>query len=520
MNWGLSQLKIGLRLKLGFGLLMCMMLLMAAIAILQMSRVADANSQLVDEDWVKAEATSTIEALTRANARHTMALVLFMDDAHHAQSKEKIAANRLAIDKALATLEQLVHSAEGKALLAQVREMRGHYVQSFSRVRTLVESGDHAKARQLLQEETLPALDALQGPVDALNSLQQKRVDDTGHYVLREIGTARWLLMAQALAGLVLGTVLALWITRSIVAPLKRAVQIAQQVAAGNLGSPINDIKGRDETTDLLRALREMDEGLSSIVSQVRSGAESMASATRQIAAGNIDLSSRTEEEASALEQTVASMHELTSTVRQNFEHSKTANQIADAASQVAVKGGAVVAQMVHTMEAINVSSRKIADIISVIDGIAFQTNILALNAAVEAARAGEQGRGFAVVASEVRSLAGRAASAAKEIKALIDTSVSNVSEGCVHVERAGATMDEIVVNVRRVTDIMGDITHASQDQSVGIDQINQAMSQMDQVTQSNAALVEQAAAAAQSLEQQAQCLVQAVSVFRLRNDG
>ena len=515
MNTLLARLRIGVRLKLGFGVLMAMMLLMAAIAILQMSRVADTNHQLVHEEWVKAEASSVIETLTRANARHTMELVLFIDDASLARNKEKIETNRLAINQALATLERLIHSDEGKTLLAQVQQARGRYVQSFSNVRGLVESGDHTKALQLLQNETLPALDALQVQVSALHALEKKRVDAGGRFILAEIASARWWLLAQALAGLVLGTVLSLWITRSIVAPLKQAVQVAQQVAAGHLGNPIQ-AQGQDETADLLRALREMDDGLVRIVAQVRMGAESMASATQQIAAGNIDLSSRTEEEASALEQTVASIHELTSTVKQNFEHSKTANQIADAASKVAAKGGEVVSQVVHTMDDINVSSRKIADIIGVIDGIAFQTNILALNAAVEAARAGEQGRGFAVVASEVRSLAGRAASAAKEIKGLIDASVSNVTAGCAHVERAGATMDEIVVNVRRVADIMGDIARDSQDQSMSIDQINQAMTQMDQVTQSNAALVEQAAAAAQSLEQQAHSLVHVVSMFHL----
>lgn len=514
-HWGLSYLRIGLRLKLGFGLLITMMMVMAAIAIVQMGHLAQANHQLVEEDWTKAEATNTIDTLTRANARHTMELVLFTDASSLAQNKEKLAANRQSIDKALATLEQLIRSDDGKALLARVQETRGRYVQSFSRVSTLVEGGEHAKALPLLQTETLPTLDALQGQISALNALQEKRVSDTGHYVVTEINSARWLLIGQALAGLVLGSVLALWITRSIVMPLGRAVQMAKQVAEGNLGNAIN-VQGQDETAELLHALREMDDGLSRIVAQVRSGADGMATATQQIAAGNVDLSSRTEEEASALEQTVASMHELTTTVRQNFEHSKTANEIADAASKVALKGGEVVAQVVDTMEAINVSSRKIADIIGVIDSIAFQTNILALNAAVEAARAGEQGRGFAVVASEVRSLAGRAASAAKEIKVLIDTSVSNVTAGCAHVERAGATMDEIVVNVRRVADIMGDISHASQDQSAGIDQINQAMSQMDLVTQSNAALVEEAAAAAQSLEQQAYNLVESVSVFRL----
>ena len=263
-----------------------------------------------------------------------------------------------------------------------------------------------------------------------------------------------------------------------------------------------------------------MNESLIDIVSNVRGGTEAIATATSQIAAGNIDLSSRTEEQASALEQTAASMEELADTVKRNYEQSRHANEIAEAASQVAVKGGSVVSQVVHTMEAINTSSRKIADIIGVIDGIAFQTNILALNAAVEAARAGEQGRGFAVVASEVRSLVGRSATAAREIKALIETSVNNVTEGCQQVERAGSTMDEIVVNVRRVTDIMNEITSASQDQTSGIDQVNQAVGQMDQVTQSNAALVEEAAAAAQSLEHQAKGLVQAVSVFKLGELG
>jgi methyl-accepting chemotaxis protein len=242
--------------------------------------------------------------------------------------------------------------------------------------------------------------------------------------------------------------------------------------------------------------------------------------ATREIASGVADLSERTEHQASSLEETSASMEELAATVKQNFASGQHANQLAGSASEVAVKGGAVVAQVVHTMEAINVSSRKIADIIGVIDGIAFQTNILALNAAVEAARAGEQGRGFAVVASEVRLLAGRSAEAAKEIKGLIGASVENVNEGCKLVEQAGSTMDEIVVSVRRVADIMGEITTASQDQSAGIDQINQAMTQMDQVTQQNAALVEEAAAAAQSLEHQAQNMVQVVSVFKLGHQG
>jgi methyl-accepting chemotaxis protein len=290
---------------------------------------------------------------------------------------------------------------------------------------------------------------------------------------------------------------------------------MARSVASGDLTTEL-EVTSKDECGQLLQALQDMNDSLVNIVIEVRSGADAMATATSQIAAGNMDLSSRTEEQASALEQTAASMEELASTVKQNFETGRHANELAGTATQVAVKGGGVVAQVVHTMESINTSSKKIADIIGVIDGIAFQTNILALNAAVEAARAGEQGRGFAVVASEVRSLAGRSAEAAKEIKHLIAASVSDVSQGCQLVEQAGSTMDEIVVHVRRVADLMGEVTNASQDQTSGIEQVNQAVGQMDQVTQQNAALVEEAAAAAQSLEHQAKNLVQVVSVFHL----
>jgi methyl-accepting chemotaxis protein len=259
-----------------------------------------------------------------------------------------------------------------------------------------------------------------------------------------------------------------------------------------------------------------MNASLIGIVSQVRQGATSLATATSQIAAGNMDLSSRTEEQASALEETAASMEQLTATIKQNFDSSSHANRLAETASEVAVKGGSVVSQVVHTMESIQKSSTKIADIIGVIDGIAFQTNILALNAAVEAARAGEQGRGFAVVASEVRNLAGRSALAAKEIKGLIGESVSNVKDGCQLVEQAGSTMDEIVVHVRRVADLMREIATVGQEQGLGIEQVNEAVSQMDIVTQQNAALVEESAAAAKSIEHQAGQLLETVSTFKL----
>ncbi|MDD2711556.1 MAG: methyl-accepting chemotaxis protein [Simplicispira sp.] len=513
MNIGF--LKIGTRLGLAFGLLGLMMLGITLVGILRMGEVGAINTRIIDESWVKSQAASTIDTTTRANARWTMQLALTTDAAQLQQIKAAIATNKKTIDDALALLQAKVQLPEGKATLARLTQLRSLYVQSFSKVAQMVDANDREGAIALLQSETLPALDALQEPISSLTKLQNHLVETDGHAVVENISSARLLMGVLGVVGLLVGAVLSYAITRSITAPLRRAVHLARNVAGGDLGNHI-EVTGRDETSELLQSLSDMNDSLGGIVVQVRSGTEAIATATGQIAAGNIDLSARTEEQASALEQTVASIHELSTTIRQNFEYGKNANQIAEAASQVAVRGGEVVMQVVHTMEAINSSSRKIADIIGVIDSIAFQTNILALNAAVEAARAGEQGRGFAVVASEVRSLAGRSATAAKEIKALIDASVGNVSAGCAQVERAGATMDEIVVSVRRVADIMGEISLASQDQTQGIEQIDQAIGQMDQVTQSNAALVEEAAAAAQSLEHQAQGLVRAVSVFKL----
>jgi methyl-accepting chemotaxis protein len=318
---------------------------------------------------------------------------------------------------------------------------------------------------------------------------------------------------ALLLAGILL--TICVLIARSITRPLERAVAIANTVASGDLTSNI-EVKTSDETGQLLRALREMNNSLLGIVSQVRQGTDTIASASSQIAAANFDLAARTEEEASSLE-TASAMEELTSTVKQNADHASQANQLAVSASTVAVKGGDVVAQVVGTMGSINDSARKIVDIIAVIDGIAFQTNILALNAAVEAARAGEQGKGFAVVAAEVRQLAQRSAAAAREIKDLISDSVDKIDHGARLVDQAGETMNEIVASVKRVTDIMGEITTASQEQSSGIEQVNRAIAQMDEVTQRNAALVEEEASTAESLQNQAAKLAQMVSVFQLR---
>jgi methyl-accepting chemotaxis protein len=324
-----------------------------------------------------------------------------------------------------------------------------------------------------------------------------------------------WRLAAVA-AGIMLGLFfIVLVVTRGITRPLQQAVNIANAIASNDLTQNI-DVHSNDEVGQLMRAMKNMNESLVRVVGQVRTGIDTIATASSQIAAGNLDLSSRTEQQASSLEETASSMEELTSTVKQNAENARQANQLVVSTSDIAVKGGQVVEQVVDTMASIKDSSRKIADIIGVIDGIAFQTNILALNAAVEAARAGEQGRGFAVVASEVRNLAQRSASAAKEIKSLIEDSVGKVDAGGQLVDEAGKTMGEIVSSVKRVTDIMSEIAAASQEQSSGIEQVNQAITQMDQVTQQNAALVEEAAAAAESLQDQAAKLTEAVSVFKL----
>lgn len=330
--------------------------------------------------------------------------------------------------------------------------------------------------------------------------------------------SALWILGGVTVVAVVLALTLMMWIIRSITVPLQQAVNVAERVAEGDLTVSTHSNRG-DEMGTLLRAMEKMTRNLTGIVGTVRGASDSIATGSDQIATGNADLSQRTEEQASSLEETAATMEELGSTVKQNAQNARQADQLAQQASNVASQGGDVVGQVVQTMKGIDDASRKIADIITVIDGIAFQTNILALNAAVEAARAGDAGRGFAVVAGEVRTLAQRSAQAAKEIKDLITTSVERVGQGTALADKAGHTMEDIVQAIQRVTSIMGEIANASTEQSDGVAAVGNAVSQLDQVTQQNAALVEESAAAAASLKQQAQALVQAVSVFRL-NEG
>ncbi|MDN8617990.1 methyl-accepting chemotaxis protein [Variovorax ginsengisoli] len=355
-------------------------------------------------------------------------------------------------------------------------------------------------------------------PTKLLDEVAHRIQADSAAVAARAADDARratWFSLSLMLGVCAIGGMASILFSRTITRPIREAVRVAQLVAGGDLTSQI-EVRSRDETGQLMQALKAMNDSLGTVVGEVRRSTSTIAGASTQIAVGNQDLSSRTEEQASSLEQTAASMEELTTTVKQNAENARQANQLAVQASEVAVMGGDVVSQVIDTMASINASSKKVVDIIGVIDGIAFQTNILALNAAVEAARAGEQGRGFAVVASEVRGLAQRSAAAAKEIKALIGDSVDKVDAGSSLVNEAGRTMEKIVASVRRVTDIMGEISAASQEQTSGIEQINQAVTQMDEVTQQNAALVEEASAAAQSLQMQAGSLVRAVSIFTL----
>jgi methyl-accepting chemotaxis protein len=406
-------------------------------------------------------------------------------------------------------------TAKEKALLDKIRSANADATPKVDAVVRLGLANKNDEATALLLKEAKPAIQVWLAATRELTDLEEQLTEEAAKEAKQAYANARNLMLAMSALALLLGAGVAWWLTRSITGPIGRALDVAQTVANGDLTSRI-EVTSQDETGRLLAALKAMNQNLSAIVGTVRNGSDSIATGSAQIAGGNADLSQRTEEQASALEQTAASMEELGSTVKQNADNARQANQLAMGATEVAVKGGEVVARVVDTMKGINDSSKKIADIITVIDGIAFQTNILALNAAVEAARAGEQGRGFAVVAGEVRNLAQRSAEAAKEIKGLITASVERVEQGTVLVDQAGSTMTEVVTAIKRVTDIMGEISSASAEQSSGVAQVGEAVSQMDQVTQQNAALVEESAAAADSLKQQAQQLVAAVAAFKL----
>ena len=507
--------KIGTRLGGAFALLLGLLAACIWFGIASLQRLNEGTSRIVDEDYPKTVlAYESLDVVNR-NARAMRNMLLWDKPEEVARERQTVLQNRQENTVNLDKLAALIKSDEGKVKLKAVQDAREVYRTSQQAFLDMMDAGKKPEAAAFLLTQVRKDQRGYFDAVRELIKFQDRRVLDSGHRAEETYqSTIAWL-MGLAAVALVLGTIVAVWITRSITRPLRQAVDVARTVATGDLGTRI-EVHSADETGQLLQALRDMNEALVNIVGEVRSGTETIASASQQIASGNADLSSRTEEQASSLEETASSMEELTSTVKQNADNARQANQFAVSASEVAEKGGAVMAEVVDTMGAINESARKIVDIIAVIDGIAFQTNILALNAAVEAARAGEQGRGFAVVASEVRSLAQRSAAAAKEIKALIDNSVQKADDGSRLVDQAGTTMRDVVESIRRVADIMGEISAASQEQTDGIGQVQLAISQMDQATQQNAALVEEAAAASEQLREQASKLSQTVAVFRL----
>ncbi|MFY1898048.1 methyl-accepting chemotaxis protein [Achromobacter xylosoxidans] len=514
-----GNLSIGTRLTLGFGTVLALLLALTGLSQYELTHIGGINRAITEQTWAKANAINIIDVTTRANARANLELIVNTDPRTAETLFARIDTNRKTIDQALETLRPLFRTEDERQKLRLLEDVRGRYVKSFQGVGALLKRGERDAARQRLLDETLPLLDGLQDRVIEISRIQSAEMVDAGADSQRVIDNAGMLNLILSAMAVVLGGLFAWRVSKSITAPLAQAVSVAETVARGDLGQPIHAVT-RDETGRLLRALHDMQDKLAGAVRTIRAGSETISSAAGQIAAGNTDLSSRTEEQAASLEETAASMEELASTVKQNADNARQANQLAASASEVAQRGGAVVSAVVSTMGDISASSRKISEIVSVIDGIAFQTNILALNAAVEAARAGEQGKGFAVVAGEVRSLAQRSAQAAREVKTLIEASVSKVAEGAGQAENAGTTMQEVVASVKRVTDIMGEIAAASQEQASGIEQVNRAVSQMDEVTQQNAALVEEAAAAAGSMQDQAHALVRAVGVFRLSEDA
>ena len=511
----LSNMRISSRLIFGFAIVLILAIISTSMGLINAKRNAESTRAMMELPLAKERLVADWFVLTYSAIVRT-SMIARSSDVNLADTfKEAIAASVVSGSGIIKQIEPRLSSEDEKALFKQIIAARNTYQAAKELVMNTRKTGDAAAAEKAYKDVFEPASKAYADKVHGLLAMQRKAIDQMAVDIDRTNTRGMQLMMALGALLVAISVVAVIIISRSITTPLKRALQVARMVAAGDLTATIEK-HGKDEIAELMRALDEMNEALRKIVSEVQTGTESISTAANEIASGNFDLSSRTEQQAGSLEETAATMEQLTATVKQNAENARQANQLAATASDVATHSGSVVAQVVTTMGSISDSSKKIVDIISVIDGIAFQTNILALNAAVEAARAGEQGRGFAVVASEVRSLAQRSATAAKEIKALIDDSVEKVDIGSKLVAQAGGTMDEVVASVRRVSDIVGEISFASQEQSSGIGQVNQAITQMDEVTQQNAALVEQAAAAAQSLQDQSANLARVVGVFRL----
>ena len=514
----MNNLKIGARLGIGFGLVIFLLCAISANSLWRLSSENQATQQITQSLYPKAAALADMRFQVADMGRTVRSILASYDQRTTDINKKMYDADKAQLTADIDAVEKMIDTDTGRGMLKDVKTTGQVFLPMLDQIVSLSLSGQQDQAKKLMYVDINAPQRAYQDSVAKMLAFQKTRMDEGSAASSDVAATAQWITIAAALVSVLLGIGMAVFITRSITAPLRNAVGIADRVAAGDLTSTIV-ATSKDEAGQLLNALKRMQASLTTTVAAVRSNAESVATASGQIAQGNTDLSQRTEEQAASLEETAASMEELTATVKRNAENARQGNVLATNASGVAVRGGAVVGEVVGTMSGIAESSSKVAEIISVIESIAFQTNILALNAAVEAARAGEQGRGFAVVAGEVRTLAQRSAAAAKEIKTLIDESTDRVNAGTLLVSQAGATMSEVVTSVKHVTDLMGEISAASGEQQTGIEQVNQAVMQMDEVTQQNAALVEEASAAAQSLSQQAVDLRELVAAFRLGTD-
>jgi methyl-accepting chemotaxis protein len=517
----LTNMKVGTRLGLGFALVLVLLVMVTVVGILRMAQIQDRLDHVVSVNNVSTRLVIDMRNNVSERVGSLRTLTLMTDPVDMEPELNKFKAQTAKYDAAQQKLSAVFEkdaSAEEKALLAKVKEYEATAMPAIAKASELYLAAKPEDATRVMVKEIRPVQKKWMEALDQLGQLEDKQNAQSQVDAEDAFKNARNFMLALLALAVAMGVAAAWVITRGLLKQLggepSYTAKIAGSIAHGDLSIAIES--KQSDRGSLLVEMKEMRNSLVDIVSQVRRGTETIGTASREIAAGNIDLSSRTELQASSLEKTASAMERLTGTVKQNADNAREANQLAATASDVASKGGHVVSQVVDTMGSINDSANKIVDIIGVIDGIAFQTNILALNAAVEAARAGEQGRGFAVVASEVRNLAQRSAAAAKEIKTLIGDSVEKVERGSKLVGQAGVTMDEVVASVKRVTDIMGEIANASAEQSAGIEQVNHSIIEMDSMTQQNAALVEEAAAAAQSLQDQAGELARVVSIFKL----